>query len=147
MKLEFSETERELIGRKARSQEYLQKVRQAECKTPVSVMPFFTKALSKLLRTMTIIKPMILLGRKQIYSCDKNYCPPKQKRISTCLASYTQTDSSYCHATITPFFPLLMSPSSCILLIYFSILLPVYSLFCPTCTLDKGASNKNHMGN
>ena len=62
---------RELIRRKTRGWEYLEKVRQAGCKIPVSVIPFFSKPLLKLLRTMTIIRPMILLGKKQIYSCDK----------------------------------------------------------------------------
>lgn len=54
---------------------------------------------------------MILLGRKQIYLCDKNYFFPlsREKKIATCLVSGIQADGSYCHATITPFFPLLLS--------------------------------------
>lgn len=70
VKLEFSETEitHQEKGRKLG----VFRNRQVERKTPVSVTPFFSKALIQLLRTITIIRRMILLGRKQIYSCDKN---------------------------------------------------------------------------
>lgn len=75
VKFEFSKTERahQEKGRKIR---VFTKVGQVDYKTPISVMPFFPKALLKLLRTMIIIKSMILLGRKQTYLCDKNYFSP-----------------------------------------------------------------------